>query len=57
LLKIIKFKSPNEGELVLTHITKDKQKKEYAIKLEDINSELNSSKEGRKISSILEIGS
>ena len=57
LLNIIKIKSPNEGELLLRYVTNDKQRKEYIVKLQDINSELKSSKEGSKICSVLEIGS
>ena len=57
LLNIVKIKSPNKGELILRYVTNDKQRKEYVIKLEDISSELKSSKEGSKICSVLEISS
>jgi hypothetical protein len=57
LLNIVKIKSPNKGELILRYLTNDKQRKEYVIKLEDISSELKSSKEGSKICSVLEISS
>ena len=53
LILKLKTKSPVEGELILRYETGDKQREEYVIRTEEINSQLSSTNEGKRISSIL----
>jgi hypothetical protein len=53
LILKLKTKSPVEGELILRYETGDRQREEYVIRTEEINSQLSSTNEGKRISSIL----
>jgi hypothetical protein len=53
LILKLKTKSPVEGELILRYETGDRQREEYVVRTEEINSQLSSTNEGKRISSIL----
>jgi hypothetical protein len=53
LILKLKTKSPVEGELILRYETRDRQREEYVVRTEEINSQLSSTNEGKRISSIL----
>ena len=53
LILKLKTKSPVEGELILRYETGDKQREEYVIRTEEINSQLSSTNEGKRISRTL----
>jgi hypothetical protein len=53
LILKLKDKSPVEGELILRYETVDRQREEYVVRTEELNSQLSSTNEGKRISSIL----
>ena len=53
LILKLKTKSPVEGELILRYETGDRQREEYLIRIEEINSQLSSTNEGKRISRTL----
>jgi hypothetical protein len=53
LILKLKTKSPVEGELILRYETGDRQREEYVVRTEEINSQLSSTNEGKRISSML----
>jgi hypothetical protein len=53
LILKLKTKSPVEGELILRYETSDRQREEYVVRTEEINSQLSSTNEGKRISSML----
>jgi hypothetical protein len=53
LILKLKTKSPVEGELILRYETGDRQREEYVVRTKEINSQLSSTNEGKRISSML----
>ena len=53
LIQKLKEKSPIKGELILRHEIDSRQREEYVVKTEELNSTLMSTDEGKKISTIL----
>jgi hypothetical protein len=53
LILKLKTKSPVEGELILRYETSDRQREEYVVRTKEINSQLSSTNEGKRISSML----
>jgi hypothetical protein len=53
LIRKLKEKSPVKGELILRHEIGSRQREEYVVKTEELNSNLISTDEGKKISTIL----
>lgn len=53
LILKLKTKSPVKGELILRYETDQRQREEYVVRTEEINSQLSSTNEGKRISSIL----
>jgi hypothetical protein len=53
LILKLKTKSPVEGELILRYETGDRQREEYVVRTEEINSQLSSTNEGKRIPSML----
>jgi hypothetical protein len=53
LILKLKTKSPVEGELILRYETGGRQREEYVVRIEEINSQLSSTNEGKRLSSIL----
>jgi hypothetical protein len=53
LIQKLKEKSPIKGELILRHEIDSRQREEYVVKTEELNSTLISTDEGKKISTIL----
>jgi hypothetical protein len=53
LIRKLKEKSPIKGELILRHEIDSRQREEYVVKTEELNSNLISTDEGKKISTIL----
>jgi hypothetical protein len=55
LILKLKDKSPVEGELILRYETGDRQREEYVVRTEELNFQLASTDEGKRISSMLEL--
>ena len=53
LILKLKDRSPVEGELILRYETDDRQREEYVVRTEELNLQLSSTDEGKRISSIL----
>ena len=53
LILKLKTKSPVKGELILRYETDQRQREEYVVRTEEINSQLSSTNEGKRISSML----
>jgi hypothetical protein len=53
LILKLKTKSPVKGELILRYETDQRQREEYVVRTEEINLQLSSTNEGKRISSIL----
>jgi hypothetical protein len=57
LILKLKNKSPVEGELILRYETADRQREEYVVRIKELNSQLSSTDEGKRISNILGLSS
>jgi hypothetical protein len=53
LILKLKDRSPVEGELILRYETGDRQREEYVVRTEELSSQLSSTDEGKRLSSIL----
>ena len=53
LILKLKDRSPVEGELILRYETDDRQREEYVVRTEELNLQLSSTDEGKRLSSIL----
>jgi hypothetical protein len=57
LILKLKNRSPVEGELILRYETADRQREEYVVRIKELNSQLSSTDEGKRISNILGLSS
>jgi hypothetical protein len=57
LILKLKDRSPVEGELILRYETADRQREEYVVRTKELNSQLSSTDEGKRISNILGLSS
>jgi hypothetical protein len=57
LILKLKNRSPVEGELILRYETADRQREEYVVRTKELNSQLSSTDEGKRISNILGLSS
>jgi len=57
LILKLKDRSPVQGELILRYETGDRQREEYVVRTGELNSQLSSTDEGKRISSILGLSS
>ena len=53
LIQKLREKSPVNGELILKHIIDNGERKEYVVRIEELDSQLSSTDEGKRISNIL----
>ena len=53
LIQKLREKSPVSGELILKHIIDNGERKEYVVRIEELNSQLSTTNEGKRISNIL----